>query len=441
MRLDNVRPSVSPWSWVPSLYFAEAIPYFIVNVISVTMFKRLGMSNVDIALYTGWLYLPWVIKPFWSPFVDIISTKRWWVVLMEIVISVTLAAVSFTIDTPAGPLFSYTLAGFWVIAFASATHDIAADGYYMLALDSNRQSLFVGIRSTFYKLASIIGQGVLVVLAGVLETKGGDIPKAWLFTMLLLSVVFVMLTLYHALVLPKCEPSRKDSLRHGAAKNIFLEFGNTFVTFFSKKGVWIAICFMLLYRLPEALLIKMLSPFLLDPLSNGGLGLSTQEVGAVYGTVGTVGLIIGGIAGGVYAASRGLKKSLMPMALALALPCAVFVVMSIFQMQNLFLINLFVFVEQFGYGFGFTAYMLYLIYFSEGPYKTAHYSLCTAFMALGMMLPGMVAGWIQEKIGYTNFFWFVMVCCIATIVVTKLVSVDDEFGKKPGVRRFNRARR
>lgn len=428
--MKNIKPTVTPWSWIPTLYFAEALPYFAVNVISVTMFKRLGMSNADLALYTGWLYLPWVIKPFWSPFVDIIKSKRWWVMAMEILISVALAALAFTIDTPSGPLFRYTLAAFWIIAFASATHDIAADGYYMLALDSNQQSFFVGIRSTFYRLASIFGQGALVVLAGVLETKGGDIPKAWLFTMLIFSLIFLILTLYHILIMPRCEQPRERKASDGGAMFIIREFGNTFRTFFSKKGVWVALLFMLLYRLPEAQLIKMLTPFMLDPLSEGGLGLSTQQVGVIYGTVGTIGLTIGGIIGGIYAARKGLKDSLMPMALSLTLPCAVFVYMGYFQTQSLFLINLMVFVEQFGYGFGFTAYMLYMIYFSEGEYKTAHYSLCTAFMALGMMLPGMVAGWIQENIGYVNFFWWVMVCCIATIFVTKLVKVDPDFGKK-----------
>ena len=239
-----------------------------------------------------------------------------------------------------------------------------------------------------------------------------------------------MLTLYHAMILPRFETRVRKAGSKGDILYVFKEFGNTFKTFFSKKGVWIALMFMLLYRLPEAFLIKMLSPFMLDPHSAGGLALSTQQVGVVYGTVGTIGLTIGGIVGGIYASRRGLRKSMMPMALSLALPCAVFVYMAYFQTQNLYLINTFVFLEQFGYGFGFTAYMLYMIYFSEGEYQTAHYSLCTAFMALGMMLPGMAAGWIQEHVGYLNFFWWVMICCIATIVVTRLVRVDPDFGKK-----------
>lgn len=426
--MKKITPAITPWSWVPSLYFAEALPYFAVNVISVTMFKRLGMSNADIALYTGWLYLPWVIKPFWSPFVDIIRTKRWWVVAMQILISAAMAGVAFAIDTPAGPLFRWMLAAFWVMAFASATHDIAADGYYMLSMDSGQQSFFVGIRSTFYRLASIFGQGGLVVLAGILETRGGDIPKAWFFTMAVFSLIFAVLTLYHALVLPVTEkPARAGE---GGFRGVFVEFGRIFSTFFAKKEVWIAMLFMLLYRLPEAFLIKMLSPFMLDPIGQGGLALTTQQVGFAYGTTGTIGLTLGGIAGGVVASRGGLKKWLMPMALSLTLPCFVFVLMSYTQTQSLWLVNSLVFVEQFGYGFGFTAYMLYMIYFSEGRYKTAHYSLCTAFMALGMMVPGMFAGWIQELLGYRNFFWFVMVCSVFTILVTKLVKVDDSFGKK-----------
>lgn len=437
----KTKGTLNPWYWIPTLYFAEGIPYFIVNNISVIMFTNMGMSKGQMAWYTSLLYLPWVIKPLWSPFVDIIKTKRWWIMAMQIIMSAAFALVAFTLPHPSAEviaaggtdvsLFTVTLVLFWITAFASATHDIAADGFYMHALDPGDQSLFVGIRSTFYRLSSIFGQGVLVVIAGLLERKTGDIPQAWSVTLLASAVLFAAITLWHTFSLPK--PS-SDASRLGSgkadAKQIIMEFGRTFVTFFKKKHVWIAMAFMLLYRLPEAFLVKMMNPFLLDSAAEGGLGLSTETVGVVYGTVGVAALTVGGIVGGIAASKWGLKKALWPMALSLTLPCLSFVFLAAYQPENLLLISSCVALDQFGYGFGFTAYMLYLIYFSDGEFKTAHYSLCTAFMALSMMLPGMVAGYLQEAVGYVWFFAFVMFCCLVTVAVTLLLKVDPEYGKK-----------
>lgn len=403
------------------------------------MFNNMGMSKGDMAMYTSMLYLPWVIKPLWSPFVDIIKTKRWWIMAMQVIMSVAFAAVAFSLPHPSPEaiaeggtpvsLFIITLILFWITAFASATHDIAADGFYMLALKPKDQSLFVGIRSTFYRLSSIFGQGVLVVIAGLLEKNLGDVPKAWSVTLLVSAVMFALITLWHTFNLPKPESDHDRKSGNGAGE-IMREFGRTFVTFFQKKHVWIALAFMLLYRLPEAFLVKMMNPFLLDPVQQGGLGLSTETVGIVYGTVGVAALTVGGILGGIAASRWGLKKSLWPMAMALTLPCLSFVFLAAFQPQNLVLVSSCVALDQFGYGFGFTAYMLYLIYYSDGEYKTAHYSLCTAFMALSMMIPGMVAGYVQEGLGYTDFFIFVMVCCLVTVAVTAMLKVDPEYGKK-----------
>lgn len=422
----------NPWNWIPTLYFAEGIPYFVVNNISVIMFTNMGMSKGDMAMYTSLLYLPWVIKPLWSPFVDIFKTKRWWIMAMQILISVAFAVMALSIPHPSPEvmaadstpvsLFAVTLILFWITAFASATHDIAADGFYMLALSPKEESLFVGIRSTFYRLSSIFGQGVLVVIAGLLETHYGDIPLAWAMTLLICALLFGAITLWHVFKLPR--PS-SDVFRTDD-----ISVKDTLVVFFRKKYILIAMAFMLLYRLPEAFLVKMMNPFLLDPLSEGGLGLSTEQVGLVYGTVGVAALTVGGILGGVAASRWGLKKSLWPMALSLTLPCFSFVFLSIFQPENIWITTFCVALDQFGYGFGFTAYMLYLIYFSEGEFKTAHYSICTAFMALSMMLPGMVAGYLQEGLGYTGFFCMVMLCCLVTVAVTFLLKVDPEYGKK-----------
>lgn len=435
------KVNLSPWWWVPTLYFAEGIPYFIVNNISVIMFTNMGMSKGDMAMYTSLLYLPWVIKPLWSPFVDIIRTKRWWIISMQVLMSAAFALLAFTLPHPSPEviasghtgvsMFAVTLVIFWISAFSSATHDIAADGFYMLALKPGDQSLFVGIRSTFYRLSSIFGQGVLVVIAGILERKTGDIPLAWSVTLFISAAIFAAITIWHTYGIPRPD---SDSLRTlegtSSFKDIFSEFGRTFRTFFSKKNVLIAMAFMLLYRLPEAFLVKMMNPFLLDAAEKGGLGLSTEMVGLVYGTVGVASLTVGGILGGIAASRWGLKRSLWPMALSLTLPCLSFVFLAMFQPESIWLISGCVALDQFGYGFGFTAYMLYLIWFSDGEFKTAHYSLCTAFMALSMMLPGMVAGFIQEAVGYVYFFSFVMICCLVTVFVTSLVKVDPEYGRK-----------
>lgn len=423
----NKKTSRSPWAWVPTLYFAQGLPYIAVMTLSVIMYKRLGISNTDIALYTGWLYLPWVIKPFWSPIVDIFSTKRHWIILMQWLVAIAFAGIAFTLPTTF--FFSMTLAVFWMVAFVSATHDIAADGFYMLALSEHEQSFYVGIRSTFYRIASIAGQGALVVVAGYIEDHTGNIAGAWSAVFFILSALFLVFAIYHSWSLPKVE-ARKDDEKSGNIADVWREFGNVFAAFFRKKQVGIAILFMLLYRLPEAQLVKLINPFLLDPVEAGGLGLSTSDVGIVYGTVGIIGLTLGGIIGGVFAARQGLRFWLKPMAWSMSLTCLTFVYLSYASDPSLLAIKACVFIEQFGYGFGFTAYMLYLIYFSEGEFSTAHYSICTGFMALGMMLPGMAAGWIEDTIGYRMFFIWTMVCCIATIGVTYLLNINPEFGKK-----------
>ncbi len=615
----------NPWAWIPTLYFAQGLPYVAVMTVTVIMYKRLGMSNTDIALYTGWLGLPWVIKPFWSPFVDMIRTKRWWTLVMQWFVAISLAAIAFTI--PTSWWVQLTLAIFMLMGFESATHDIAADGFYMLALTEHEQSLYVGIRSTFYRIATVMAQGVLVILAGLIETNSGleplniqvtadpsqsatewkmpafdgvemkstndpefvasatnvimsvtapdevngtqyadfaasmrdsvsamniangfyekvdeakaeenkdkgdgafrawlrahfgdkrevkpnkqsniaviavrlnqkpepgkeyilnvtnnkgdqsiklestdklqtrfvfnennwdkpaymvfsadtkikekvwasfigasgNIPLAWVIVFITLSVFFFLVVIYHTWALPK--PAEDQPRADTSAAAIFKGFLDTFKTFFTKFPIWqtiAAILFMLFYRFPEAQLTKIIQPFLLDPLDKGGLALTTGQVGWVYGTVGIIGLTIGGILGGIVAAKGGLKKWLHPMAWSMSLTCLTFIYLAFTQDQNLLTINICVFIEQFGYGFGFTAYMLYLIYYSEGQYKTAHYAICTGFMALSMMT-GMIAGWIQETIGYENFFIWTMICCAVTIIVALMIKVDPEFGLK-----------
>lgn len=416
----------TPWAWVPTLYFAEGVPYVAVMTISLIMYKRLGLSNTDITLYTSWLYLPWVIKPLWSPFVDMLRSKRWWIVTMQVLIAAALGGVAFTIP---GPWWLQgSLCFFWLMAFCSATHDIAADGFYMLGLDQHEQAYFVGIRSTFYRIATIFSSGLLVGLAGVLQVLTRNIRYSWSLVFYLMAGLFIGLWLYHHWILPK--PTEDGEKSKKTAGEIITEFKQTVVTFFQKPQVWAGICFMLFYRMPEGLLAKVSALFLVDAPHNGGLGLSDGEYGLVQGTVGVIGLTLGGILGGIVASRDGLKKWLWPMVMAITLPDVVYVYLSYVMPSNLLTINVCVFIEQFGYGFGFSAYMLYLIYYSQGDHKTSHYALCTAFMALSMMIPGLFAGALQEAVGYQAFFLIVIAACSLTYIVTAFLKIDPEFGKK-----------
>jgi PAT family beta-lactamase induction signal transducer AmpG len=400
-----------PSFWVPTLYFAEGLPYVLVMTVSVILYKNLGVSNAEIAFYTSWLYLPWVIKPLWSPFVDLLQKKRFWILLMQLLIGAGLAAIAFTIPTT--NFFQITLALFWLLAFSSATHDVAADGFYMLALSDEKQSFYVGIRNTFYRVAMITGQGLMVMVAGLLS-KYYDIRIAWSITFLLAAGIFIALSLYHFFVLPKSDLDVKQPLS---------KIRELFVSFFQKKGIITSLSFLLLYRLGEAQLAKIASPFLLDNFDVGGLALSTEQVGLIYGTIGVVALLVGGIVGGVLASRYGLKRCLWPMVLAMNLPNLVYVYLAMVQPQSFALIAFCVGIEQLGYGFGFTAFTLYLIQLSDGEFKTAHYAIGTGIMALGMMIPGMFAGYIQESLGYTDFFIWICICTLPGIFLASKIKI------------------
>lgn len=406
----------SPWSWIPSLYFTEGLPYFAVVVLSSIIYKNLGLSNTQIAFYTAWFYLPWVIKPLWSPFVDIYRTKRFWIISMQLLLGAGLAGVALSL--PLDGFVRYTLAFFWLLAFSSATHDIAADGFYMEALEQGQQSWFVGIRSTFYRIAMITGQGLIVILAGKLQHVY-DIKTAWQITLLLLAGVLLVLAMYHALALPVVErKSEKNSQSYFQVVSAF----------FRKQNIAIFIAFILLYRLGEAQLTKIASLFMLDERAQGGLGLSTEAVGFIYGTVGVLALVIGGILGGIAVSRKGLKFWIWWMALAINVPDLVYVYMAWQQPQSAFIIYPLVAIEQFGYGFGFTAFMLYLIYIAQGQFKTAHYAIATGFMAAGMMLPGMVSGWIQEQLGYPMFFVWVVLATLPGFFIISRLPLQKHFG-------------
>ena len=418
------KTNYSTWAWVPSLYYAEGLPYAFVMIVSVVMYKNMGFSNTDIALYTSWLYLPWVIKPLWSPIVDILRTKRFWIVAMQLLIGAGLAGVALSI--PASNAFRYTLVFFWLMAFSSATHDIAVDGFYMLGLSSHDQAWFIGIRISFYRFAILTGQGLLVILAGQLEDWTGETTTAWSMIFGMLAVLFIGFSFYHKwkLPYPNSDKSHLDPNFEEAIQNFF----QVFLSYFKKPQIILVIIFILLYRFGEAQLVKIAPLFMLDAIETGGVGLSTSQYGFIYGTLGMIMLTLGGITGGFFAAKHGLKSWIIWMALAMKLPDLVYVYMAYAQPDNYYLISTFVAIEQFGYGFGFTAYLLFMMMISEGEHKTAHYAICTGLMALGMMLPGMFSGALQESIGYQHFFNWVMVATIPGLIMIKFIKIDPQFG-------------
>ncbi len=427
--MTGAKPTFrSPWLWIPSLYFAEGLPYALAMSVSLVLYKNLGVSNAAAAFYTSWFYLPWVIKPLWSPVVDMLKTRRLWIWAMQLLIGAALAGVALTIPTT--HFFQWTLMLFWLLAFNSATHDIAADGFYMLATTEREQAFFSGIRNTFYRAAWIAAQGSLIILAGKIQERTGSFPFAWSTTFALVAGIFLCLGLYHRFILPKPaidQPQDLDSL-----KKFVVEFLKTFGTFFQKPKIVMLLLFLLLYRFGEAQLLNVAKFFLLDPRDHGGLALSDDQFGKTYGYAGVGALVIGGLLGGFVVSRQGLKFWLWPMLLAIHLPDAVFIWLAYAQPGNLYAIGAGVAIEQFGYGFGFTAFMLYMIYIARGEHRTAHYAICTGFMALGMMIPGLWSGWLQQHIGYPHFFTWVILATIPSFFIVARIPLDAEFGKNNG---------
>ncbi|MFM1754702.1 MAG: hypothetical protein RLZZ236_1641 [Bacteroidota bacterium] len=418
-----MKADKNPWYWIPILNFASGFPYAIIISVSVIMYKNLGISNEDIGIYTSLLYLPWVIKPLWSPFIDLHSTKRKWFISMQLLISIAFLIVGFTI--PMNQFFFLSLAIFWVAAFASASNDVATDGFYLLALSKDQQSFFLGIRSTFYRLSMLTGNGLIVIIGGYLETEFGDKTKAWSYTMIIVGLLMAIITIYNLLTTPKSENEKSDE-----ADTQQKDFSTVFASFFKKKQIGIVLAFILVFRLGESQLMKMLTPFLIDTKELGGMGLTTEDVGIIYGTFGVIALLIGGTLGGIAISKQGLGKWMLPMILIMHLPIIGFILLSHFHPENTIYIYAVVIVEQFGYGFGFAAFLMYLIYVAEGESKTSHYALATGFMALGMMLPGMISGYIQEYLGYGNFFIWVLLATIPGIILSRFLIFPADFGKK-----------
>jgi PAT family beta-lactamase induction signal transducer AmpG len=420
-----MKTNNSPWYWIPVLNFASGFPYAIIISVSVLMYKNLGVSNEDIGVYTSLLYLPWVLKPLWSPFIDLYATKRKWFLAMQFVISIAFLIVGLTI--PMSNFFVLSLAVFWVAAFASASNDVASDGFYMLALAKEQQSFFLGIRSTFYRLSMLTGNGLIVIIAGFLEQKYGSQTKAWSYTMVIVGLIMAVITIYNYFSTPKTESNTQIAESESASKS---SLGAVFATFFQKKQIGLVLAFILLFRLGESQLLKMLTPFLVDEKAVGGMGLTTEDVGVIYGTFGVLALVIGGILGGIAISKQGLTKWMLPMILMMHLPIFGFILLSHFHPTSVYYIYATVIAEQFGYGFGFAAFMMFLIHVAEGESKTSHYSIATGFMALGMMLPGMASGFIQEYLGYANFFIWVFLATIPGLILSRFLIFPKDFGKK-----------
>ncbi len=411
--------SRNPWVFVPTLYFAEGLPYIIINTVSVILYKKMGIDNASIAFWTSWLYLPWVIKMFWGPLVDIYSTKRRWIISTQFGMAICLFSAAYALNIEG--FFFLSLSAFVAGAFVSATHDIATDGFYMLALSKEEQALFVGIRATFYRLAMIFGSGLLVYTAGRIEAITGSIPLSWTAAIGAAGFVFILAPLYHAFVLPYPATDGKRS-REAASDVPFLEILRSY---FKQKKIGVIIAFILLYRFAEAMLLKLAPPFLLDPRDAGGLGLSTKQVGLVYGTAGMICLVVGGILGGWLISRFGLRKCIWPMAITLHFPDLFYVYMAYAQ-PEIGLAYILVALEQFGYGLGFTAFMVYLMYASRGRYKTSYFAISTGIMALGMMLPGFISGYLQQAVGYKMFFVIVSVLAIPGLLTILFIPKDEK---------------
>ena len=581
INIEKIEKTRSDWGWVPSLNFAEGFAYSIVALLSVIMYKRMGISNADIALYTSWLYLPWVIKPLWAPLVDVLRTKRYWILVMQLLIGCGLAGVGLTIPMP--DFFQFTMIFFWILAFLSSTHEVAADGFYLFGLRESRQSYFIGFRSAFFRIAIIVGQGLIVLLAGQLEStlsvanpnkffeetikvdsvkakelsgmlrviakptyveistrpktkeqvgfykhfaksfnimngfsremlelpdttgmqdlvgnvgivkfvlskkpsEGSEyfinvefleghegikvvegkelrftdknwnkpafaviqldstiakktisvftarsqrIPLAWMITFFILAGLFVLLFIYHRLVLPEPDDDKPAGNKRSSTPG--KEFFRSFARFFEKKKIILIILFLLFYNFGSAQIVKLSIPFMMDSRELGGLGLSTSEVGLINGIVGAAAIMLGGILGGILVYRKGLKSLMMPMLIALNAPNVVYVYLAWFQPEILWITYACVAVESFGYGFGLTFLLMYMINVSDGEYRTSHYALASGFMALGMMIPGMFSGIIQEAIGYKFFFIWVLVAAIPGFILAKYIPLEYQFGKK-----------
>ncbi|MGB2578446.1 PAT family beta-lactamase induction signal transducer AmpG [Elusimicrobium simillimum] len=398
------QKNTAPWLFVPSLYFAEGLPYVVINIVSAVVYTKMGVSKDVMTFWTSFLYLPWVLKMFWSPLLESASTKRKWLLSAQFALAAIFVLIGFTFKLD--QFFIFSMLGFFAGAFISATYDIATDGYYMMSLTDKDQSFYVGIRTLFYRLAMIFGGGILVMMAGFIERETGDISLSWTITMCALGVFFALAAVYHLFILPSEVNEKVEKT------NVFDNFWAVFKSYFTQKNIVVIILFILLYRLGEASLEKMIAPFMLDSAAEGGLGLTTETFGFVRGTVSMAALIAGNIIGGVLLARYGFKKCIWAFVALLNVPNIFYVILSVYK-PSLLVVGTLLTLEQFGYGLGFMAFTVFVMDISRySKYSTSYYAISTGIMTLGMMIPNMVSGKLQMALGYTNFF---IVTCVLTV--------------------------
>lgn len=407
------KPSI----FIPTLYFVEGLPYTIVNMMSVVFFKTLGASNEFIGM-TSFLYIPWTIKLFWAPLVDFYSTKRTWILISQGVLAALVAVSAFGAITPWAIVVALFL--FAAIAIASATQDIAIDGYYLDVLDPSQQAFYVGVRNAAYKIAWLLGAGGLVYLAGSLENTLG-VAGGWGVAFGVCSVILVVCLLFHMWYLPR--PPKPEIT--GGETLTFGQFSRVFTTYFNQPGILAIVVYILIFRLGDALMLKMAQPFLLDGAGAGGLNISTADVGIIYGTVGTLFLLAGGILGGVVVARDGLKKWLFPTAVVQNGAILLYWLLAVLKPEIVwvYVVNS---IEQFAYGLGVAAYTVFLLTTVKAEYRAAHYATATALMALGVMLPGAASGFLQGWMGYPTFFLFSFFASIPGIITIFFLPLKDE---------------
>ncbi len=407
--------SLSPGRWVPTLYFAEGLPFVAIAMVSALMYKNLGVSDAKIAFWTSLVMLPWTLKPLWGPLLEMFKTKKHFVVGTQFLGGISFGLLAFAL--PLEGYFRYTLALFAIIAFNGATHDIAADGVYINVLSEKLQARFVGWQGAAYNIAKVFTQGVLVYIAGQLEITVG-VLHAWMIVMGTFGVIMVLLSLYHVRYLPA--GGAASGVR--SVRDAFATFGDVVRTFFAKQHILWGIAFIVLYRFAEGQAIKIVPLFFKAARESGGLGLSTSEIGLVYGTFGAVAFVIGSLLAGYFTAGRGLRKSLFVLCCFFNIPFVVYAVLAAVQPVSLLAIGTAVVFEYFGYGFGFVGLTLFMMQqIAPGKYKMAHYAFATGLMSLGMMIPSMLSGFVSDWLGYRNFFLWVMVATIPSFLVAWLV--------------------
>jgi MFS transporter, PAT family, beta-lactamase induction signal transducer AmpG len=423
--VKSVSMNKKPWFWVPSTYYMEGFPGVMIMLVLGIMYKNFGLSNTKITLYTGMLVMPWVIKPLWASLIDVYMTKRWWIYMMEIFVGCLFIVMAFVVKTPNYFLLSIAVA--WAIAFLSSSHDIATDGFYLMELNPSQQSFFVGIQSASYNIGKITATGLIVMLCGLLYKQTQNYFTAWSFGLIVAGGVCIAIGLYHRFILPKDEKKERKSL-----KQAVLEFFEVYVDFIKLKGLIMAILFLFFYKLGESMISSILPLFLVGPISEGGLGLTNTFTGLAYGTVAPLAIILGGFLGGYSIYRKGFRYWIWWMLLAENIPNAVYIILAHYQIQSQTVILSCIAFEQFCFSFGYSAYFVFIYYMlRDSKFKTAHYAFFAGVMLLGIMIPKMISGWIQELTGYENFFIFIMFLIIPAAIVIRYLKMNPlHYGKR-----------